>query len=139
MRVEDYVTRAEYQSGMNEVRGDISHLYSKVNDVDRRTTTIEALLTNLKDLPDTIARLDKTLVLMGQNLTSLNKKMDEHIQSAEVKDKQQDALIKQMDENSKIDIVKVARDNWWKICIAGAAVFYVVEPYIKSLMTQSVV
>lgn len=124
---------------MSGVKQDISNLYSKVNAVDRRTTALETLISSLKDLPGTISNLDKTLALMQQNLESLNQKLDKHIESAESKDVAQDAKIKQMDENSKIDIVKTIKDNWWKLCVAVAAVIYVIEPYVKNLISENMV
>lgn len=134
--MEDYVTRSEYQHEITSLQGEISNLYSKVNSVDRRITASETLISTWKDLPGTIASLDKTLTLVQQNLESLNEKLDRHIQDAESKDVAQDAKLKQMDENSKIDIVKTIRDNWWKLCMAVAAVAYFLEPYIKSTTSQ---
>lgn len=134
--MEDYVTRAEYQLEITNLQGEVSKLYSKVNSVDRRITASETLISTWKDLPVTIASLDKTLTLVQQNLESLNEKLDRHIQDAESKDVAQDAKLKQMDDNSKIDIVKTIRDNWWKLCMAVAAVAYFLEPYIKNMKSQ---
>lgn len=134
--MEDYVTRAEYQLEITNLQGEVSKLYSKVNSVDRRITASETLISTWKDLPVTIASLDKTLTLVQQNLESLNEKLDRHIQDAESKDVAQDAKLKQMDDNSKIDIVKTIRDNWWKLCMAVAAVAYFLEPYIKNMTSQ---
>lgn len=134
--MEDYVTRSEYQHEITSLQGEISKLYSKVNSVDRRITASETLISTWKDLPSTISSLDKTLTLVQQNLESLNEKLDRHIQDAESKDVAQDAKLKQMDDNSKIDIVKTIRDNWWKLCMAVAAVAYFLEPYIKSTTSQ---
>lgn len=134
--MEDCVTRAEYQLEITNLQGEVSKLYSKVNSVDRRITASETLISTWKDLPVTIASLDKTLTLVQQNLESLNEKLDRHIQDAESKDVAQDAKLKQMDDNSKIDIVKTIRDNWWKLCMAVAAVAYFLEPYIKNMKSQ---
>lgn len=122
---------------MSDRKKDISELYSKANSLDRRTTTLEALIANWKDVPGAISSLDKTLALMQQNLEALNSKLDEHIKDAQDKDSVQDAKIQRMDENSKIDIMKVIKDNWWKLCIAVAAVIYFVEPYISKLIEKS--
>lgn len=135
--MEDWVTRAEYQLEITNLQGEVSKLYSKVNSVDRRITASETLISTWKDLPVTIASLDKTLTLVQQNLESLNEKLDRHIQDAESKDVAQDAKLKQMDDNSKIDIVKTIRDNWWKLCMAVAAVIYFVEPYISKIFEKS--
>lgn len=134
--MEDWVTRAEYQLEITNLQGEVSKLYSKVNSVDRRITASETLISTWKDLPVTIASLDKTLTLVQQNLESLNEKLDRHIQDAESKDVAQDAKLKQMDDNSKIDIVKTIRDNWWKFCVAAAAFMYFLEPYIKNMKSQ---
>lgn len=134
--MEDYVTRSEYQHEITSLQGEISNLYSKVNSVDRRITASETLISTWKDLPGTIASLDKTLTLVQQNLESLNEKFDRHIRDAESKDEAQDARIKHIDDNSKIDVVKAIRDNWWKLCMAVAAVVYFLEPYIKNMISQ---
>lgn len=122
---------------MSDRKKDISELYSKANSLDRRTTTLEALVANWKDVPGAISSLDKTLALMQQNLEALNSKLDEHIKDAEARDKKQDDLMQKIDDNSKIDVVKVIKDNWWKLCVAVAAVIYFVEPYISNIFEKS--
>lgn len=122
---------------MSDRKKDISELYSKANSLDRRTTTLETLIANWKDVPGAISSLDKTLALMQQSLESLNNKLDEHIKDAETRDKKQDDIMQMMGENSKIDIIKTIKDNWWKLCIAVAAVIYFVEPYISKLVEKS--
>ena len=132
-----YITREEFHNELSGIKQDISNLYSKANTVDRRTTMVEALYTSMKDLPGTISNLDKTLALVQQNLESLNDKLDEHIKDAETRDKKQDDIMQMMGENSKIDIIKTIKDNWWKLCVAVAAVIYFVEPYISKLVEKS--
>lgn len=122
---------------MLDRKKDISELFSKVNSLDRRTTAVETLIANWKDVPGAISSLDKTLALMQQNLEALNAKLDEHIKDAEVRDKKQDDLMQKIDDNSKIDVVKVIANNWWKLCIAVAAVIYFVEPYISKIFEKS--
>ena len=122
---------------MLDRKKDISELFSKVNSLDRRTTAVETLIANWKDVPGAISNLDKTLALMQQNLEALNNKLDEHIKDAEVRDKKQDDIMQMMGENSKIDIIKTIKDNWWKLCVAVAAVIYFVEPYISKLVEKS--
>lgn len=122
---------------MLDRKKDISELFSKVNSLDRRTTAVETLIANWKDVPGTISNLDKTLALMQQNLEALNNKLDDHIKDAKTRDKKQDDIMQMMGENSKIDIIKTIKDNWWKLCIAVAAVIYFVEPYISKLVEKS--
>lgn len=122
---------------MLDRKKDISELFSKVNSLDRRTTAVETLIANWKDVPGAISNLDKTLALMQQSLEALNNKLDEHIKDAETRDKKQDDIMQMMGENSKIDIIKTIKDNWWKLCIAVAAVIYFVEPYISKLVEKS--
>lgn len=122
---------------MLDRKKDISELFSKVNSLDRRTTSVETLIANWKDVPGAISNLDKTLALMQQNLEALNNKLDDHIKDAETRDKKQDDIMRMMGENSKIDIIKTIKDNWWKLCVAIAAVIYFVEPYISKLVEKS--
>lgn len=132
-----YITREEFHNELSGIKQDISNLYSKANTVDRRTTAVETLIANWKDVPGAISNLDKTLALMQQNLEALNNKLDDHIKDAETRDKKQDDIMRMMGENSKIDIIKTIKDNWWKLCVAIAAVIYFVEPYISKLVEKS--
>lgn len=91
---------------------------------DRQIVVLETLINGMKDLPDAITKLDKTMALISQNLEVLNGKVDSVVRKAKTMaehNKEQDAEITALDNKSKVDIMDFLRANWWKIIVSGAA------------------
>lgn len=105
------ITRQEFQ-------GETAKIYDKLNKHDRQISVLEVLVENLKDLPSAITSLEKTMALMGQNLEILNSKVDSVVTKEETiiaKDKEQDKILRKLDDKSKIDILSFIKSNWWRI------------------------
>lgn len=124
------VTRQEFISETGKI-------FSKLNKHDRQISVLETVVENFKGLPSAINSLEKTMALMGQNLESLNKKVDTILESADSKDehdkekdKEQDERIRALDDKSKVDILLFLKSNWWKIVMTAAALLVLFEKYI---------
>lgn len=124
------VTRQEFISETDKI-------FSKLNKHDRQISVLETVVENFKGLPSAINSLEKTMALMGQNLESLNKKVDTILESADSKDehdkekdKEQDERIRALDDKSKVDILVFLKSNWWKIVMTAAALLVLFEKYI---------
>lgn len=112
-------------------------IFDKLNKNDRRITVVETVIENFKGLPAALNSLEKTMALMGQNLESLNKKVDTILESADSKDeydkekdKEQDERIKALDDKSKVDILEALKKNWWGIVLVVAAIFIIIKDMI---------
>lgn len=124
------VSRQEFISETDKI-------FSKLNKHDRQISVLETVVENFKGLPSAINSLEKTMALMGQNLESLNKKVDTILESADSKDehdkekdKEQDERIRALDDKSKVDILVFLKSNWWKIVMTAAALLVLFEKYI---------
>lgn len=124
------VTRQEFISETDKI-------FSKLNKHDRQISVLETVVENFKGLPSAINSLEKTMALMGQNLESLNKKVDTILESADSKDehdkekdKEQDERIRALDDKSKVDILVFLKSNWWKIVMTAAVLLVLFEKYI---------
>ena len=124
------VTRQEFVSETDKI-------FSKLNKHDRQISVLETVVENFKGLPSAINSLEKTMALMGQNLESLNKKVDTFLESADSKDehdkekdKEQDERIRALDDKSKVDILVFLKSNWWKIVMTAAVLLVLFERYI---------
>lgn len=125
--MDNSVSRQEFQR-------ELENIYSKLNKHDRQLSVLETLVEALRDLPDAISSLDKTIALMGQNLQNLNEKFDKSIQeyqNNQKRDLEQDELIKRLDDKSKIDIMEFIKENWWKAMLGLAAVIVLLKDFIK--------
>lgn len=112
-------------------------IFDKLNKNDRRITVVETVIENFKGLPAALNSLEKTMALMGQNLESLNKKVDTILESADSKDeydkekdKERDERIKALDDKSKVDILEALKKNWWGIVLVVAAIFIIIKDMI---------
>ena len=124
------VTRQEFVSETDKI-------FSKLNKHDRQISVLETVVENFKGLPSAINSLEKTMALMGQNLESLNKKVDTILEGADSKDehdkekdKEQDERIRALDDKSKVDILVFLKSNWWKIVMTAAVLLVLFERYI---------
>lgn len=124
------VTRQEFISETDKI-------FSKLNKHDRQISVLETVVENFKGLPSAINSLEKTMALMGQNLESLNKKVDTILEGADSKDehdkekdKEQDERIRALDDKSKVDILVFLKSNWWKIVMTAAVLLVLFERYI---------
>lgn len=124
------VTRQEFITETDKI-------FSKLNKHDREISILQTVVENFKGLPSAINQLNTTMALMGQNLESLNKKVDGLVEDSNSKkkaenekDKEQDEKIRQIDEKSKVDIVVFLKDNWWKICVGVASLLVIFKDYI---------
>lgn len=130
MPMDSPVTREEFLAETDKI-------FSKLNRHDREISVLQTVVENFKDLPSAINNLEKTMALMGQNLETLNKKVDKIIdgndskaESERSKDAEQDRLIRELDDKSKVDIVVFLKNNWWKITMSAAVVLVLIERYI---------
>lgn len=124
------VTRQEFITETDKI-------FSKLNKHDREISVLQTVVENFKELPSAINKLNTTMALMGQNLESLNKKVDSLVEDSNSKtkaekdkDREQDEKIRQIDEKSKVDIVVFVRDNWWKFAVGIASVIVIFKDYI---------
>lgn len=124
------VTRQEFITETDKI-------FSKLNKHDREISVLQTVVENFKELPSAINKLNTTMALMGQNLESLNKKVDSLVEDSNSKtkaekdkDREQDERIRQIDEKSKLDIVVFVRDNWWKFAVGIASVIVIFKDYI---------
>ncbi len=102
------VSFKEFNEERNQVRNELKELNSAV--VELKTMYIP-----LGDLPRSIQSLDKTMALMGQNIEQLNKKFDTFEEKSKQVDSEQNKKISNINEKSKIDIIEIIRNNWFKV------------------------
>ena len=115
--MDNCVSREEF----NDVKEDVDNLFNKTNKHDRQISVLETLVENLKGLPSAINSLEKTMALMGQNLESLNDKVDKVVDDAE-----------KQDEKSKIDILEAFKSHWWGIVMTLALIATWVQNYFAN-------
>lgn len=121
------VSRAEFHQETDKI-------YEKLNKHDRQITVLETLVENLRDLPSALNNLEKTMALMRQNLEILNGKVDSVLERADKIDEhdaKQDSKISKLDNKSKVDILVVIKENWWKICLAVATAILLFDKFAK--------
>lgn len=128
--LDNFISREEFSQ-------ETGHIYSRLNKHDKEISVIQTVIENFKELPSAINKLNTTMALMGQNLESLNKKVDSLVEDSNSKnradsdkDKEQDEKIRQIDEKSKVDILVFLNENWWKIAIGAASVIVIFKEYI---------
>lgn len=112
----------------------IDKIDARMNKHDQRITILETLVGNLKELPSAINNLEKTMVLMQRNLEILNENVDSVAKKISDNDKQnqkQDARISALDNKSKIDIMDIVKENWWKLCLVAATCLLLIERFVK--------
>lgn len=121
--MDENITRQEF-------REETEHIYSRLNKHDKQLAVLETLVENMKELPTALNNLEKTMALMGQNLEILNEKVDSIISQSnenEKLDRKRDNEIARLDNKSKVDILDLLKNNWWKICIVLAAAGILIE------------
>ncbi len=104
-------------------------IYETLMDHGQKIAVLTSLCTNMSDLPNTIQNLDKTMALMQQNLENLNDKFDKLQEDNNKRDAAQSKEIQELDEKSKLDIVKWIRDNWFKVVFGFAMLALVYKNY----------
>lgn len=118
-----------------EFHQETDKIYEKLNKHDRQITVLETLVENLRDLPSALNNLEKTMALMRQNLEILNNKVDSVLVRADKIDEhdaKQDKSISKLDNKSKVDILDIVKENWWKICLAVATGMLLIERFVKA-------
>lgn len=98
----------------------IEKMDSRIDENEKQIAVIKASIKNWEKLPESIASLDKTMALMQQNLCQLNEKVGE-LATRE----------KQIEENSKIDIVATIKSKWWEIVMFAAMAILLFQNFAK--------
>lgn len=98
----------------------IEKMDSRIDENEKQIAVIKASIKNWEKLPESIASLDKTMALMQQNLCQLNEKVGE-LATRE----------KQIEENSKIDIVATIKSKWWEIVMFAAMATLLFQNFAK--------
>lgn len=89
-----------------------------VSDVKLEVAKLYTMFDGFKDLPATMNNLDKTLVGIQGQLSTMNEKINS-----------QGNDIKAQKERGKIDIVEWISKNWWGIVFAAATIFMIIKDY----------
>lgn len=132
----EYVTRPEFNNMENRVTRYIHDNMDKINKNSESITRLETLYQALEGLPGAIAKLDKTLIIMSENMNAMgdkiadaNKNVDNLRKAAE----QRDETIRKLDSKSKIDWQVGITNNFWKIISAllsaGIMIKFIVDRF----------
>lgn len=129
--------------------GDIGKIYGRLDDYDRRITTLESTRPFLKDLIDRSIKsnevLTETMKDVQMSMVKLNAKMDS--QAEEIKSMKTDSeaankhmseklaavetKVSMLDESGKFDIREWVKKNWpWLCILAGLGMMYASQ-YVK--------
>lgn len=102
---------------------------------------LEAVYKSLEGLPLTITNLDKTITVIGSNLESMDRNLadvrrsvseqEQAIKEIRSENTKQSADIEQIDNKSKIDILVLLKNNFWKILSALAIGYAIIDIIMK--------
>lgn len=101
-----------------------------IDEHSKEIARLEAVYKSLEGLPDTIANLDKTIAIIGNNLESMDRNLadvkesvsfqEQAIKDLKGENRTQNENIERIDNKSKIDWAEFVTKNFWKIlCILG--------------------
>ena len=83
------------------------------------------MVESFKGLPETMNKLNETLVGIKGELNLTNYKLDE-IDKKQAESKEE---IKTQKERGKVDIIYFLSQHWWKIVMLGAVAFVLLREY----------
>lgn len=110
----------------DKVENDISTIKEEVSKSKSDISILFNMVESFKGLPDTMNKLNETLVSLKGELNLMNYKLDE-IDKKQVESKEE---IKTQKERGKIDIIYWLSQHWWKILLFGATLFILLKDYI---------
>lgn len=119
----ELVTRKEFNIVTDKIHEDLRHL-------GERTAVLEATIRNLQNLPDTMAKLDKTMTVMGENLKNLNAQFKDFVSDKNLEDREQSTRISNIDGKSKVDFLEWIKHNWTTVVIGIATLSLMIKEYL---------
>lgn len=117
--MEDNKIRYATEAALDKTNLKVEKNTQDISEVKSDVTKIFTMFENFKDLPATMNRLDKTLVGIQGQLSSMNEKINT-----------QGDEIRAQKERGTIDWVDWVSRNWWGIVFAAATIFLIIKDYI---------
>ena len=139
----EYVSRPELTEVDRRLSKEIVDNRNHIESHSREIARLEAVYQSLEGLPGTISNLEHTMTTISSTIETVGKNLSEVKQSVqdqeqsirEIKseNKRQNESISRIDNKSKIDIMVLVRDNFWKILSAVAALYIVFDVVMKKM------
>lgn len=125
------ISRAEFNQETDKI-------YSRLNKHESKIAILETVVKNFEGLPGAITNLDRTMVLVQENLRQLNEKVDalvleeKNIENInKQRNNEQDNKISAIENHTKIDIIEFIKSKWWEIMLLVAMGILLLKDYIK--------
>lgn len=137
----EYVGRMELENVDRRLSKEIKENRDHIDEHSKSISRLEAVYSSLEYLPITITNLEKTMAVIGNNLETMDRNIADVKKSVEqqeqtiknIKDEnaRQNANIEAIDDKSKIDIMLVIKNNFWKILSILAVGYALIDTIMK--------
>lgn len=118
-------------TSLKDLKEDVSHLYSKTNANTNQIGVLLNAFDSLKELPAAIHNLDKTIVMVQENVSALNSKLTNFMEENKKEDEIQNNKISSIDNKSKIDIIDYLKKHWLEVCVLLAGGATIVDKIVQ--------
>lgn len=139
----EYVSRNELENTDRRLSKEIKENRDHIDEHSKSIARLEAVYESLEGLPNTISNLERTMTTISSTIETVGKNLNEVKQSVheqeqsinEIKseNKRQNESISRIDNKSKIDIMVMVRDNFWKLLSVVAAGYIVFDFVMKKM------
>lgn len=139
----EYVSRPELESVDRRLSKEIVENRTHIESHSREIARLEAVYQSLEGLPVTISSLEKTMSVISNNLESMDRSISDvqknvseqkqAIKELRAENTRQNDSLERIDSKSKIDVMVLIRDNFWKLLSLVAVGYAVVEIIMKKV------
>lgn len=139
----EYVGRAELSEVDHRLTKEIKENREHIDSHSREIARLEAVYQSLEGLPSTISNLERTMTTISSTIETVGKNLNEvresvqeqeqNIREIKSENKRQNESISRIDNKSKIDIMVLVRDNFWKVLSVIAAGYVVFDFVLKKM------
>lgn len=137
----EYATKYDLNSVDKRLSKEMQENRDHINEHSQEIARLGAVYKQLEALPLTITNLDKTITIISSNLEKMGENLNEvkdsvqeqeqAIKEIRAENNKQNEDIESIDNKSKIDIMVLIRDNFWKILSVIAAGYVVIDIIMK--------
>lgn len=138
---DEYISRPEFTELDHRLSKEIKTNREGIEQHSRELARLDAVYNSLEGLPVAIMNLEKTMVVISNSIETMGNNLNEvknsvHEQEQNIKEikkenMKQNEEIESIDNKSKVDIMLLIRDNFWKILSLLAVGYAVVEIIMK--------
>lgn len=140
---DEYISRPEFTELDHRLSKEIKTNREGIEQHSKDIARLEAISKSLESLPMALTNLEKTMVVISSSMEGMDRNMEDVKKSVSeqeraIKDlraentRQNESLLK-IDNKSKVDILVLARDNFWKLLSVIAAGYVVIDLVMKKI------